>query len=91
MCTKEIISGLNITCHDQNIHQDDNHLTAIDSHSTELLSQLTKQSPKVSIYSESTQNAHSVNSVYLSASGTYLEHQKLLKTSKKNVTELLRE
>ena len=55
MHTNEMLSRLNVTCHDQSMQQDDNHLPAIDAHPTELFSQWTQLSSKSNVTSNHVQ------------------------------------
>ena len=69
---KEIIRKLNVTYHDQSIHQDGNHFPMKYEHHTELISQWAKEP-----------TAHSANVVCDPVSGACLEHRELLKTNEK--------
>ena len=81
--TPDITNKLNITCHDQNMMTDDNHLPVLDEHPTKLLSHWSQPSAPPTTTSKQTMN--SANAVYDPISGTYLEYRELLKTSEKKV------
>ena len=81
--TKEIIIKLNIRYHDQNMQQDDNHLSMIDEHPLELLAQWTKQSKNTNNRSETQPTTQSAKEVHDPVSGAYLECRELLKTKER--------